>query len=153
MNSKRLWATTAILFALSASGPNFSGVWAQSEQAVCSPGWDWVRFIYTPSFRNPQKETVRGLVGAHMQFVFVCRTRIHLGKIRVSLAPCWTPSVAVLVSLHRVIAVTDPFDSVCSAIYTIPPLNSTQNYVPPQRDSTSDLTCDCDSIMYRFVSV
>ena len=91
--------------------------------------------------------------GAHMPIVFVCRTRIRLGKIRVSLAICWTPSVVVLVSLHTVIAVTDSFDLVYSAIYTIPPLNSTQNYVPPQRDSTSDLKCDCDSVMYRWVSV
>jgi len=63
---KRLWATTATIFALSVFGPLSSGVWAQ-EQAVClakpptsttSPGgpgavpgfsaraagWEWVRF-------------------------------------------------------------------------------------------------------------
>ena len=98
MNSKRLWATTAILFALSASGPTSSGVWAQTEQAVCAAGWDWVRFIYTSSSRKSKQETARGLVGAHMRIVFVCRTRIRLGRIRVLLATCWTPSVAVSVS-------------------------------------------------------
>ncbi|KAF9790681.1 hypothetical protein BJ322DRAFT_406973 [Thelephora terrestris] len=34
--------------------------------------------------------------------------------------------------------------------YTIPPINSTQNYVPPQLDSTYDLTCDCDTVMYSL---
>ena len=80
MNSKRLWATTAILFALSASGPNSSGVWAQTEQAVCSPGWEWVRFIYTPSLRKPKKETARGLVGAHMWIAFVLQNKNSLGQ-------------------------------------------------------------------------
>ena len=34
--------------------------------------------------------------------------------------------------------------------YAIPVLNSTQNYVPPQKDSTADLKCDCDTVMYRY---
>ena len=44
MNLKQLWATAAIL-ALSAFGPRFFGVWAQSEMAACRAGWEWVRYI------------------------------------------------------------------------------------------------------------
>lgn len=55
----------------------------------------------------------------------------------------------------QVIAVTGDLLWFGSALgsYSVPPLNSTQNYVPPQQDSTSDLTCDCDTVMYRCVNV
>ena len=45
MTSKRLWVTTAIVLALSTTGPRSSGVWAQSKPAVCAAGWEWVRFF------------------------------------------------------------------------------------------------------------
>lgn len=49
-------------------------------------------------------------------------------------------------------AISSQLDAACRGVgsYTIPPLNSTQNYVPPQKDSTADLTCDCDTVMYSL---
>jgi len=46
MNSKRLWATTATIFALSVFGPRSSGVWA-ATRAMCLEGWEWVRSVHT----------------------------------------------------------------------------------------------------------
>ena len=45
MNSKRLWATAAAIFALSAFGLHSSVVWAQKPTAVCLSDWEWVCFI------------------------------------------------------------------------------------------------------------
>ena len=108
MNSKRLWATTATIFSLSVFGPRSSGVWAQSKQAVCPAGWEWVRFIL--NLPIPKKPAC-SFVDAHIRIVFLCRTRISLGKIHVLSVPCWTPPVVVPVSVQAVIAVTGPFDS------------------------------------------
>ncbi|KAF9647147.1 hypothetical protein BDM02DRAFT_3117514 [Thelephora ganbajun] len=49
-------------------------------------------------------------------------------------------------------AISSILDAACRGVgsYSIPVLNSTQNYVPPQRNSTSDLTCDCDTVMYSL---
>ena len=55
---------------------------------------------------------------------------------------------------HIVITVTRPPDLTrVLGSYSIPALNSTQNYVLPQKESTSDLECDCDIFMYRYASV
>ena len=45
MNSKRFWATIAAVFSLSGFVPRSSGVWAQSGQAVCPAGLEWVHFV------------------------------------------------------------------------------------------------------------
>ena len=92
MNSKRLWATTAAFFALSAFGPHSFRVRAQSEMAVCSPGWEWVRRdseLLPPSHLSPPRKglVVIFLVGAHVRIVYLCRTRTRLGKIHVRLVP------------------------------------------------------------------
>ena len=42
---ERFQVTTTMVSVLSASGPRSPGVWAQSNEAVCSAGWEWVRFI------------------------------------------------------------------------------------------------------------
>ena len=33
--------------------------------------------------------------------------------------------------------------------YNYQKLNSTQYYVPPSKDHTGDLTCDCNTVLYR----
>jgi len=48
--------------------------------------------------------------------------------------------------------ISSMLDAGCRGIgsYSIPALNSTQNYVPPQKDNTYDLTCDCNTVMYSL---
>ena len=83
-----------------------------------------------------------------------CRTRTRLGKILAVSLPYWTPRVAASVSLNIAIAATDSSDlERISAIYTVPPINSSQNYVPPSGDSSDDIKCQCDSVVYRYASV
>jgi len=101
MTSKRLWVTTAIILALSTSGPHSSGVWAQSKPAVCAEGWEWVGSL---NLIVTKKKTACGFVGADMWIVFLRRVKTPLGKIRVLPLPCWTPRVVVLVSVQAVIA-------------------------------------------------
>lgn len=36
------------------------------------------------------------------------------------------------------------------AEYTYPPLNSSQYYLPPSATHDGDLTCDCNTVMYRY---
>ena len=38
-----------------------------------------------------------------------------------------------------------------SAEYTYPPLNATQYYLPPRANHSGDVTCDCNTVMYRYV--
>ena len=162
MNSKQLRVTVAAIFALSAYGPRSSGVWAQTdEMAACRAGWEWVRPIQSCSPLTTKTSCCRFFVGAHVWNAYLCRTRIRLGKIRVSLVLCWTLRVVVSVSgsaCGRVAARGERSSSDMrrvsfSGSYTIPTLNSTQNYVPPQRESTGDLECDCDTVMYRCALV
>ena len=61
--------------------------------------------------------------------------------------------VVVSVSVQTAIGVVGSFDLYILGLYLIPPINSTQNYAPPQRESTLDLSCDCDSVMYRCASI
>ena len=35
------------------------------------------------------------------------------------------------------------------AEYTYPPLNKTQYYLPPSANDLGDVTCDCNTVMYR----
>ena len=82
-----------------------------------------------------------------------CRTGTLWGKTLALSLPYWTPRVAVSVSVHTVIAATRSFDlGRILAIYTIPPINSSQNYVPPSGDSPDDIKCQCDSVVYRYAS-
>ena len=37
-----------------------------------------------------------------------------------------------------------------SAVYTYPPLNSSQYYIPPREGNPGDLTCDCNTVMYKY---
>jgi len=36
------------------------------------------------------------------------------------------------------------------ALYTYPPLDSTEYYLPPRVDHSGDLACDCNSVMYKY---
>lgn len=59
----------------------------------------------------------------------------------------------MLVSVHIEIATADTSDLACVLdTYTIPPMNSSQYYVPPDPDRPEDLKCKCDSVMYRYAS-
>ena len=46
----------------------------------------------------------------------------------------------------------DEYFCLLSAAFTIPPLNSTQYYLPPGGDAFYDVTCDCNTVMYRYCS-
>ena len=35
-------------------------------------------------------------------------------------------------------------------VYTYPPLNASQYYLPPKKDHSGDLTCDCNTVMYKY---
>jgi len=60
MNSKRLWAATAAIFALSVLDPRSSGVWA-ATRAMCLAGWEWVRSVHV--LFVSEKTTVRTFLG------------------------------------------------------------------------------------------
>ena len=102
MNSKRLWATAATIFVLSALGPHSSGVWAQNDTAVCGQGWDWVRLVQIFSLN---KNILEFDERSSVDFI-PCRTGTRLGKMLAVLLPYWTPHVVVSVSVHGVIAAT-----------------------------------------------
>jgi len=36
------------------------------------------------------------------------------------------------------------------AVYDYPPLNASQHYLPPEADDSSDLDCDCSTVMYKY---
>ena len=56
-------------------------------------------------------------------------------------------------SAHMVITMTrSPDLGRVLGSHMISALNNTQNYFP-QKVSTTDLGCDCDAVMYRYVSV
>ena len=80
MNSKRLWATAATIFALSAFSPHSSVVWAQVPMAVCSPGWEWVCFVLASSSKKQGRLCLRERSPVDCM---PCRIRTRLGKIRV----------------------------------------------------------------------
>jgi len=48
--------------------------------------------------------------------------------------------------------ISSDLEAACRGIgsYSIPPLNSTQNYVPPKSANADDLDCECDTIMYSL---
>ena len=67
------------------------------------------------------------------------------------LLPYWKLRVMMLVSLHGVIAATGSSDlGVFLAAWTIPPINSSENYMPPQADSPENLDCQCNSVIYKI---
>ena len=35
-------------------------------------------------------------------------------------------------------------------VYTYPPINSSQHYLPPSGNRSSDLVCDCNTVMYKY---
>ena len=41
--------------------------------------------------------------------------------------------------------------SICYLVlYNYPPLNASQYYLPPRKDHSGDLTCDCNTVMYKY---
>jgi hypothetical protein len=36
------------------------------------------------------------------------------------------------------------------AVYTYPPLNATEYYLPPRTNHTGDIMCDCNTVMYSL---
>ena len=95
MNQKRLRMVAAAIFVLSASGLRSSTVWAQSNQAVCTADWDWVRSISAFSRRYHL-----WFLGIHMYVALFCRARIRLGKIRARLVLFWRLVAVEPVSSH-----------------------------------------------------
>jgi hypothetical protein len=162
MNLKQVCAAVT-LFALFPVGPHSPGVWAQStDTAACPAGWARVRSsirlrpcwsrvpIVFLCFRGRSRlNHMRGL----------CRIRIRSGKTRALLFPCWTPRVVDSVSTictqksrpreeSSLFLLGMRFLFVPVGSYSIPSLNSSEHYAPPVA-GTSDVTCDCDTVIYR----
>ena len=72
--------------------------------------------------------------------------------MRVSLVLRWMLRAAVLVSQLKWIFFPVVSNDFCllPAEYTYPPLNSSQYYLPPSATHDGDLTCDCNTVMYRY---
>ena len=120
-----------------------SPAWAQVTVAQCPAGFDWVRG--TLAFSTL---TVRTFF-----FVYpVRRTKTLWARIHALLVQSWMPRVAVSVSTSpvRAVLVVDEIFYLSPAEYTYPPLDSTQHYLPPRANNSGHVTCDCNTVMYRY---
>ena len=121
-----------------------SGVWAQFNQAACPSGFDWVGATALDVDVGVQRSDA---------FFVVCRTRTPWARIRALLVPCWMLPVVVSVgSPSACVTATPVYERACISLaeYTYPPLNASQYYLPPQTNHSGDVTCDCNTVMYRY---
>ena len=73
-------------------------------------------------------------------------------RIHVLLVPCWMLRVVASVSrifTYIVHAVPEDY-RLLLVVYTYPPVNSSQYYLPPSGNRSGDLACDCNSVMYKY---
>jgi hypothetical protein len=119
-----------------------SGVWAHN---MCLAGFEWV--CVDSGFSNMSQ----GDVAAQFSGAFFYRAMIPWNKTLVSLVPHWMRPVVVLVSqlVTRTLPIVPDDCCLLPAVYEYPPLNASQHYVPPNRDHSGDLECDCNTVMYK----
>jgi hypothetical protein len=86
---------------------------------------------------------------------FLCdsyRTIIPWARILALSVPNWMHHVVVLVS-RLVTSLFLVFSEDCcllSVVYNYPSLNASQYYVPPRKEHSGDLDCDCNTVMYKY---
>ena len=125
-----------------------SGVWAQTDQAQCATGFEWV--CIKSAFSNMNQGDVTAQCSG-----FLCgsyRTAIPSTRMLALLVPHWMHRAVVLVG-RVVIYIFRVISEVCCllpVVYNYPPINSSQYYLPPSKNHSGDLGCDCNTVMYKY---
>ena len=73
-------------------------------------------------------------------------------RIHVLLVPCWMLRVVASVSrlVTYIVHAVSEDHRLLLVVYTYPPVNSSQYYLPPSGNHSGDLACDCNSVMYKY---
>lgn len=80
------------------------------------------------------------------------RTRILWIRILALLVPHWMHRAVVFVSrlVVNIFPVVSEDCCLLPASYIYPPLNTSEWYLPPNADNLGDLSCDCNTVMYKY---